>query len=135
LAAGSDRCIAAAPPVRLAASAIRTSRRRSIRSKCRDMGTRARTGASKARTDAREPTGRRLPFACAEGPVPVMRIVSRGAFRASLGFSGQRFVVMELEQLQQWIGRAERNVDRIDAARVVQLAATLDRDDVQGRAG
>lgn len=42
---------------------------------------------------------------------------------------------MDLDHLQQWIGRTERNVDRVDAARVVQLAATLDRDDVQGRAG
>ncbi len=42
---------------------------------------------------------------------------------------------MELEQLRQWIGRTERGSDRIDAARVAQLAATLDRDDVRGATG
>ncbi|MCD6674153.1 MAG: MaoC family dehydratase N-terminal domain-containing protein [Burkholderiaceae bacterium] len=42
---------------------------------------------------------------------------------------------MELEHLRQWIGRTERSVDRVDVARVVQLAATLDRDDVRGEPG
>ncbi len=42
---------------------------------------------------------------------------------------------MELEQLQQWIGRSERNVDLVDSARVLQLAATLDREDLHGSAG
>lgn len=41
---------------------------------------------------------------------------------------------MDLEHLRQWIGRTERNVDRVDVARVVQLAATLDRDE-RGRHG
>jgi 3-methylfumaryl-CoA hydratase len=42
---------------------------------------------------------------------------------------------MELEHLRQWIGRTERSVDRVDVARVVQLAATLDRGDVRGEPG
>ncbi|MCO5099305.1 MAG: MaoC family dehydratase N-terminal domain-containing protein [Burkholderiaceae bacterium] len=42
---------------------------------------------------------------------------------------------MELEHLQQWIGRGERSVDRVDPARVVQLAATLERSDVRGEPG
>ncbi len=42
---------------------------------------------------------------------------------------------MELEHLRQWIGRLERSGDRVDAARVAQLAATLDRDDVRGETG
>ncbi len=42
---------------------------------------------------------------------------------------------MELEKLREWIGRTERNVDRVDAARVVQLAATLGREELRGEAG
>ncbi|MCD6680619.1 MAG: MaoC family dehydratase N-terminal domain-containing protein [Burkholderiaceae bacterium] len=42
---------------------------------------------------------------------------------------------MELERLRDWIGRTERNADRVDAARVVQLAATLGREDVRGAGG
>ncbi len=42
---------------------------------------------------------------------------------------------MELEKLREWIGRTERNVDRVDAARVVQLAAPLGREELRGEAG
>lgn len=52
----------------------------------------------------------------------------------SIVFFGKRRA-MELAYLQQWIGRTERCVDRVDAARVVQLGATLDREDVHARNG
>ena len=44
-------------------------------------------------------------------------------------------MIIDLEHLQQWIGKTERYIDTVSAAPVAALSATLDRDDPAPRNG
>lgn len=73
----------------------------------------------------------------AEGGLPEERVVRGRGFAQALLFRGAhraprtapRAPDMDIESLQQWIGRTERRSDVVTATPVAALSATLDRED------